>query len=44
MPSRGTDIRHLVFDYSKNPPELYMPYNRSNKIARIQFRKPSDMQ
>jgi virginiamycin B lyase len=44
MPSRGTDIRHLVFDYITNPPELYMPYNRSNKVARIQFRKPGDME
>jgi hypothetical protein len=39
MPSRGTDMRHLVVDYNANPPEIYIPYNRSNKIARIQFRK-----
>lgn len=44
MPSRGTDMRHMVFDYSTNPPQIFIPYNRSNKIARIQFRKASDMQ
>jgi virginiamycin B lyase len=44
MPSRGTDMRHLVLDYSTNPPAIFIPYNRSNKIARIQFRKASDME
>lgn len=44
MPSRGTDMRHLVLDYSTNPPQIFIPYNRSNKIARLQFRKASDMQ
>lgn len=44
MPSRGTDIRHLVVDYHTNPPEIFIPYNRSNKIARLQFRKASDME
>jgi virginiamycin B lyase len=44
MPSRGTDMRHMVFDYSTNPPQIFIPYNRSNKIARIQFRKASDME
>lgn len=44
MPSRGTDMRHLVFDYSTDPLSIYVPYNRSNKIARIQFRKASDME
>lgn len=44
LPSRGTDVRHFTFDYNANPMEVYVAYNRSNKIARIQFRKPSDMQ
>jgi virginiamycin B lyase len=44
LPSRGTDVRHFTFDYNTNPMEVYVAYNRSNKIARIQFRKPSDMQ
>jgi streptogramin lyase len=44
MPSRGTDMRHLVFDYSTTPMSIYIPYNRSNKVARIQFRKASDME
>jgi streptogramin lyase len=40
LPSRGTDVRHFTFDYSVNPMEVYVADNRSNKIARIQFRKP----
>jgi streptogramin lyase len=44
MPSRGTDMRHMVFDYSTNPPSIFIPYNRTNKIARIEFRKASDME
>lgn len=44
MPSRGTDMRHMAFDYSTNPPQIFIPYNRSNKIARVQFRKPADME
>ena len=44
MPSRGTDIRHMAFDYTTNPMTIYLPYNRSNKVARIQFRKASDME
>ena len=44
MPSRGTDIRHLIADDSTDPPTIWAGYNRSNKIARIQIRKASDMQ
>jgi streptogramin lyase len=44
MPSRGTDMRHLAFDYSTTPMSIFIPYNRSNKVARIQFRKASDME
>jgi hypothetical protein len=44
MPSRGTDIRHMAFDYTTNPMTIYLPYNRSNKVARMQFRKASDME
>jgi len=44
LPSRGTDIRHLTFDYSTTPMSVYIPYNRSNKVARLQFRKASDME
>ncbi len=29
MPSRGTDMRHMAFDYSTNPMSIYIPYNRS---------------
>jgi streptogramin lyase len=44
MPSRGTDMRHLTFDYSTTPISVYLPYNHLNKVGRIQFRKASDME
>jgi streptogramin lyase len=44
MPSRGTVMRHLAVDTSVNPPEVYAPETGLNKVARIQFRKPSDME
>jgi streptogramin lyase len=44
MPSRGTDMRHMAFDYSTTPMSIFIPYNRSNKVARIQFRKASEME
>ncbi len=44
MPSRGTDIRHLISDDLTDPPTIWAGYNRSNKSARIQIRKASDMQ
>jgi virginiamycin B lyase len=44
MPSRGTVMRHLAVDSSVNPPEVWAPETGLNKVARIQFRKPSDME
>jgi hypothetical protein len=37
-------MRHLAVDTSVNPPEVYAPETGLNKVARIQFRKPSDME
>ncbi len=39
LPTRGTEIRHIQVDNSTNPPTVWLPYDRTNKIARIQFRK-----
>jgi streptogramin lyase len=38
LPTRGTEIRHIQMDSSTNPPTVWLPYDRTNKIARIQFR------
>jgi streptogramin lyase len=44
LPSRGTDVRQITFDYSTTPITVYIEYSRENKVARLQFRKPSDME
>ena len=38
LPTRGTEIRHIQVDASTNQPTVWLPYDRTNKIARIQFR------
>jgi streptogramin lyase len=38
LPTRGTEIRHIQVDSSTKPPTVWLPYDRTNKIARIQFR------
>ena len=38
MPTLGSEIRHIIADNSTNPPTIWAPYNRSNKIVRLQFR------
>src|ERR1700674_3721272 len=44
MPSRGTVMRHLAINYTVNPPEIIAAETGLNKVARIQFRKASDME
>jgi virginiamycin B lyase len=44
LPSRGTVLRHLTVDYTVNPPAIVSSETGLNKVARIQFRKPSDME
>jgi streptogramin lyase len=41
LPTRGTEIRHIQVDSSTNPPTVWLPYDRTNKIARVQFRVSS---
>jgi len=43
MPSRGTVMRHVAINTSVSPPEI-MAETGLNKVARIQFRKASDME
>jgi streptogramin lyase len=38
LPTRGTDLRHLTIDDSTPTPTIWVTYNRSNKIARLQER------
>jgi streptogramin lyase len=44
MPSRGTVMRHLAINYTTNPPEIIAAETGLNKVARIQFRSPADME
>ena len=44
MPSRGTVMRHLTVNNTVNPPEIIAPETGLNKVARIQFRKATDME
>jgi streptogramin lyase len=38
LPTRGTDLRHVTVDNSTNPVSVWITYNRSNKITRLQDR------
>lgn len=38
LPSRGTEIRHIGVDNNKPSPEIWICYDRPNKIARLQLR------
>lgn len=41
LPTRGTETRDIIVDNTTDPPTVWTPYNRTNKIARIQFRTGS---
>lgn len=38
LPTLGTDTRFIDIDNSTDPPTIWVPYYRPNRIARIQFR------
>ena len=44
LPTRGTEIRHVQVNNQTNPPEVWAPYNRVNKVVRIQFRNATTQQ
>ena len=44
LPTLGTDMRHVSVDNSTSPPSIWIPYNRSNKIIRLQERATSIQQ
>jgi streptogramin lyase len=43
LPSRGTETRWIRTDNNSDP-TIWVSYNRINRIARIQYRKSSDLQ
>jgi len=38
LPTRGTEIRHVQLDNTTEIPTVWAPYNRTNKVVRLQFR------
>ena len=44
LPTRGTEIRHVQVDNSTEIPTIWAPYNRTNKVVRLQFRAAADQQ
>jgi virginiamycin B lyase len=38
LPTRGTEIRNIQVDTTTIPATVWLPYDRTNKIARVQFR------
>jgi virginiamycin B lyase len=44
LPTRGTEIRHVQVDNTTNPVTVWAPYNRTNKVVRLQFRASTTQQ
>ncbi len=44
LPTRGTEIRHVQLDNRTDPPTVWAPYNRSNKVVRLQMRTAAGQQ
>lgn len=44
LPTRGTEIRHVQVDNRTNPPTIWAPYNRMNKVVRLQLRAAAAQQ
>lgn len=38
LPTRAHNARHIDVDDKPDVPEVWLPYDGSNKIARVQFR------
>lgn len=38
LPTHGTEARHIFADNRTDPVTIWVPYDRTNKIARIEFR------
>jgi streptogramin lyase len=44
LPTLGTETRFVAVDNHKTPVEVWVPYWRTHKLARIQFRTPEQLQ
>ena len=44
LPTRGTETRHIAVLDQSYPPTVVVPYWRSSKVARLQFRTRQDLQ
>jgi streptogramin lyase len=44
LPTRGTEIRQVQVDNRTDPVTVWAPYNRTNKIVRLQFRSAAGQQ
>ena len=44
LPSLGTETRHISVDNRKDPVEVWTPYWRTSKLARLQFRTKAQLQ
>ena len=43
LPSLGTDTRNIAVDDSRSPVEVWVPYFRTSKVARLQFRSQEQL-
>jgi streptogramin lyase len=44
LPTHGAETRHIALSDRQYPPVVVVPYWRSNKVARLQFRTKDDVQ
>ena len=44
LPTRGTEIRHVQIDNRTDPVTVWAPYNRMNKVVRLQVRAAASRQ
>ena len=44
LSTRGTEIRFIDVDNNKERVEIWVPYWRTNRVARLQFRRKDELQ
>jgi streptogramin lyase len=43
LPTHGAETRHIAIDNRHYPPDVVVPYSRTNKVARLHFRSKQDL-
>ena len=43
LPTHGAETRHIAVNDRSYPPEVVVPYSRTNKVARLRFRTKQDL-